>query len=452
MPDPQTLPISPATWPARSLWSSLAILIACGVWFHWDLGAEPHFVDESAYISQSFYGDLLCEGRWNHPAWLDYAGYDLPPLPKYLIAATLWVEGYRRPTLTDAHAWYADTSRRFVELPALVAARRPSVILGAIGCVGIFWLGLLTGNARVGAIAAFLLAINPLYRLHARRAMSDVPAECFLVLAVAIGAALWIKASRKGAFGWRWWALVLLAGMMVGLATLAKLNGVLGGLVLLVWGALAIVTPPWTQFAPGRLGLAAGLAAAVAFGLFVVLNPFLTAHPPAPVDPRFAETARLDFLERVGAVYHHRESVSRLAMDIFPRDALPTFTSKAKVVAVQGFGRFGPLGRRGRSDSTQRFDLSQDWGAALWLPCVFGGLLLLIGRGARQLRLSDVPAAWLLPVYLGVVITVVTAFIPLAWDRYLMSVQPASSLVGASFLVAGWDQIRRKFSPGERTS
>ena len=452
LPDPQNLTDHRLASTLRHLWLSLAILIVCGVWFHWDLAAEPHFVDESAYVSQAFYGDLLCEGRWNHPAWLDYAGYDLPPLPKYLIGLALWVEGYRRPTLTDAHAWYANTSRRFVSLPALVAARHPAVILGAVGCAAIFWLGVLTGDARVGGLAAFLLAINPLYRLHTRRAMSDIPAECFILLALAIGTALWSRAGRGSFLGWRWWSSVVISGMMVGLATLSKLNGVLAGLVLMAWGCLAIVSPAYPKPSKRLLGLAAGVAAAVAFGLFVVLNPFLTAQPLAPVDPIFAGAARLDFFGRVGAVYHHRESVSRLAMRSFPNDALPTLVSKVKVVSVQGFGRFGPLGPSGRSDSTRRFDLSQDWGSFVWLPCVLAGFIILVWRGVQQVQRDLPPSAWLIPTYLGVVVIVVTAFIPLAWDRYMMSIQPAASLVGASWLVAVWDQIRRKLATGEQIS
>ena len=245
---------------------------------------------------------------------------------------------------------------------------------------------------------------------------------------------------------------MVIAGMMVGLATLSKLNGVLSGIVLMTWGALAIVGPSFSRSSKWLLGLAAGVAAAVAFGLFVVLNPFFTAHPPAPVAPIFAAAARLDFIGRVRTVYQHRESVSRLAMKSFPNDALPTPVSKAKVVSVQGFGRFGPLGPTGRSDSTRRFDLGQDWGAIIWLPCVLAGFIILVWRGVQQVKQNLPPLAWLLPAYLGLVIIVVTAFIPLAWDRYMMSIQPAASLVGASFFVAGWDQIRRKFAPREQTA
>ncbi len=129
-------------------------------------------MDESAYISQSFYGDLLCTGRRDHPAWLDYAGFDLPPLPKYLIAGALWAANFRRPDLSDARSWYRDTSRQFVPLPALVAARRPSVVLGAIGCLAIFWIGTILGDRRVGCLAARPAGDQP--ALPAARAAGDV--------------------------------------------------------------------------------------------------------------------------------------------------------------------------------------------------------------------------------------------------------------------------------------
>ena len=48
------------------------------------LGDEP-FVDEYAYITQSYQPDILLAGRSNDLAWLDAITYDLVPLPKYLI-------------------------------------------------------------------------------------------------------------------------------------------------------------------------------------------------------------------------------------------------------------------------------------------------------------------------------------------------------------------------------
>ena len=53
-------------------------------------------------------------------------------------------------------------------------ARVPMVVVGAIGCLTVYGIGLAAGGHSVGLLAASLLAMNPLYRLHARRAMSDI--------------------------------------------------------------------------------------------------------------------------------------------------------------------------------------------------------------------------------------------------------------------------------------
>ena len=436
MPDPNTLPAFESISRVRRVWETLLVLSVGLVAFGWNLAAEPHFVDESAYISQSFYGDLWIEGRWDHPAWLDYAAYDLPPLPKYLIGLALWVDGHRRPTLTDTHAWYQNTSRQFVGPSALAAARWPVVCLGALGCVGLFWLGCLVESVWVGRLAAALLAINPLYRLHARRAMSDIPTECFILLALVLGAIVW-KRTWRGAPVARSWLLAMGAGAMVGCATLSKLNGVLGGFVLLIWIALALLSARISGRSRWFPGLAGVVAAAVAFGTFVVLNPFLTAHPAAPLAPAVAPIAALSFGDRVRVVYEHRATVSRMAMRSFPHNALPTLADRVAAVAVQGFGRFGPFGPRGRTDSTIRFDPRQDWGAIVWLPLVGAGLVRLGWHGWWQASRRLPPLAWLTLAYLVVVGSVVTPFIPLAWDRYFLSFQAPSALVVAGLVVAG---------------
>ena len=421
---------------------SLAILICCLVYFGWNVSAEPHFMDESAYISQSFYADLLREGRWNHPAWLDYAACDLPPLPKYLIGLEFWVEGYRRPTLTDSRTWYKHLDRQFVSLSGLVAARRPSIFLGAVGCVAIFWLGSLGFDRRVGALAALFLAVNPLYRMHARRAMSDVPAECFILLSLVFGLIAWKRASL-GLLSVRTWLYVGAAGVMVGLATLSKLNGVLSGLVLGAWITLALGSKGFSARAKGFLAAATVAAVVVAFGTFTALNPFLTAQLPEPVSPELASGAHMNFPQRVKAVYDHRAKVSVVAMNTFPKDALPTLLDRVKVLLVQGFGRFSPLGPRGQSDSTIRFDPRQDWGALLYLPCVLAGIVVVFRRGLGQFRGGSPSEAWLFVVYFAVVDSVVTSFLPLAWDRYLMSTLPPSALLASIFLVACVDRLRR---------
>ena len=159
--------------------------------------------------------------------------------------------------------------------------------------------------------------------------------------------------------------------------------------------------------------------------------------------------ADLSLAGRFRAVAEHRSSVSRLAMSQFPADALRTPLEKVEAVAVQGFGRFGPLGPRGRTDSTVRFDARQDRGAWAWLPWVVAGFVCSLARGRDQLRRGEPPAAWAIALQAGVALAVVTAFIPLAWDRYFLSIQPGSALLGAVAAVALFDLVPPGWRAGE---
>jgi len=426
------------------------VLLALGT-LGWNLGAEPHFVDESAYISQSFYVDLIARGDHDNPVWLEYAGYDLPPLPKYLIGLSLRAEGYRRPGPASMRAWYADTSRQFVSKGALVAARRPSVVLGAVGCLAIYALGTMGFDRRVGLLSALLLMANPLYRMHARRAMSDVPAEALILAAAAFGLWGWKRllsgwpgpvASRNSDF-FKAASIYAASGTLCGLATLAKLNGALAGFILAAWAALGIAPSRFDGRARGLIVLLTLSAGGAAFLAFCSLNPFLTARPVGPIELRLEAVARLTFAERLRAVAEHRTSVSVAAKSIFPDDALNTPRQKVEAVAVQGFGRFGPFGPSGRTDSTIRLDPRQDMGALFWLPWVAAGSVVALVRGRAQLRAGQPPAAWAIALQAAVALVTVTAFIPLAWDRYYLSIQPGSALLGAAAAVGVFDLARR---------
>ena len=128
---------------------------------------------------------MVFAGRVNDRAWLERVAFDLVPLPKYLINLSFRAAGIPRPNRSVALAWYRDTRVTWGTSQALTFARLPSVLMGAMGCVAIFLLGVLVKNEPTGWIAAFLLAANPLYRLHAHRAMSEAPCEAFMLLSLA---------------------------------------------------------------------------------------------------------------------------------------------------------------------------------------------------------------------------------------------------------------------------
>ncbi len=268
--------------------------------FGFRLADEPSFVDEWAYVSQSYYFDRSLHP--DNPAWLDYPALDLPPLTKHLVGFSLKASGYRLPTPVAAWAWYADDHSTFGPPEMLNAARRPIVVFGAVGCVAIFAIGTLAADVWVGLLAAILLMIDPLYRMLARRAMADIPAEAFILMTVALGLWSW-RGVLSGRWGWaRGLAGFLAAGIMAGLATLSKLNGVLGLFILAAWMPLAA----WRGRRLMTILVGWGLAVMVAFGTFAALNPFLTARPKGPLPPEIAALAHETFWQRTRTLVEHR--------------------------------------------------------------------------------------------------------------------------------------------------
>jgi hypothetical protein len=428
---------SAPAWPG-----ALAVGLVALAAFGYDLAGEPHFMDESAYFSQSYFAELFASGRWNDPLWLEYAGLDLPPLPKYLIGGALAVAQYRTPGPAQARAWYDNALLRFEPPGALTIARVPTVLVGALGCIAVYGIGVLVAGRRVGALAALLLVINPLYRLLARRAMSDVPCEAFLLAALFF--ALWgWKRWLSGRPGVAAWASAVAAGACAGLALLSKLSGALALMVVAAWAVLAFVARPGGRAAGALAGAAVSFA--VAALVFVAGNPFLTAHPQGALPPGMAAIERASVWQRARMMADLRVQNARGQQVKNRHNALLTPWDKVSVVAVQGFGRFGPFGPA-HNDSTKRYDRPQDWGAWLWAPCVVAGAVWAVMRGRSQAASGAPPTAWALLAYGAVALGVVTAYLPLAWDRYFLSLQAPSALLVSGAAVACVDGVGRVLS------
>ena len=145
--------------------------------------------------------------------------------------------------------------------------------------------------------------------------------------------------------------------------------------------------------------------------------------------------AAKSFGDRVRVVKDHRLEVSATGQRKFPHDALTTVPAKLAAVAVQGFGRFSPLGPR-HSLSTRRFDWSQDWARRLWLPVVVVGAFATYVRGRAQCRRGDPPSSWAVLLGFVVALVAIASFIPLAWDRYYLPIQPGAVLLASSVLAS----------------
>ena len=321
------------------------------------------------------------------------------------------------------------------------------VVLGAVGCVAIFAIGSRAYGRAAGLVAAGLLMASPLYWLHARRAMSDIPAESMGLVALAIGLAAWSRWAGVRPGGRIAGSLLMpLAGGFVGLAVLAKLNGSLAGMILAAWVVLGLAVKRISTWSKVGLVVATATSGAVAFATFTAFNPMLTAHPGGPLPPKLEQVAALSLRDRVRLVKEHRVSVSIKAQRDFAPDALPTLSAKGLAVLVQGFGRFSPLGPR-HSDSTRRFDGRQDWSALVWLPIVAAGVVVSCRRGRDQAGRGEPPTAWAVPIAWGVALVVVTSFIPLAWDRYFLPLQPWAVLLASAALTAPLARRRPAESP-----
>ncbi len=448
-PAPSARSTSPAKFRAAALAALGLVALAA---FGWRIG-DPAFVDEYAYISQSYYSDLFFEGDWNSPAWIDFPAYDLVPLPKYLIGAALWTAAEPRPGPAAARTWYANTHAVFGTPRTLRVARVPFVLTGALGCAAVAAIAATAFDLRVGIVAGLLLALNPLYALHAHRAMSEAPCEAFLAAALLAALAAWKRSFKDRASGLRILALLTAAGGLAALAVLAKFNGLLALMTIAVWAGIAWVVPcgpgwGWLWFALGTV--LTMLAAAVGF---TALNPYMTAGPDARATADAAHVESMGAWGRFRFLIDHRREMSSGQQRAFPHNALKTVVERARVVAVQGFGRFGPLGPA-KSDSTIRYDWEQDRGAVVWLPLCLAGLGYALGYGRAQLRRREPPTAWAIAAWALVSLLVVTLYLPMAWDRYLLPIQAPFAVLAGRAMVSAWGAFARLlgWKPGLRPS
>jgi 4-amino-4-deoxy-L-arabinose transferase-like glycosyltransferase len=432
--------IHPAESPQSfARWFCRAAAIGCAALcvFASSLSAK-RFEDEDAYISQSYYADLILAGRFHDHAWLEFPAYDLQPLPKYLIGFSLRLAQLPVSAPRDAIEWYRNY-KTFGTYPTRIVASLPSIGLGAMGVVAIFACGTLLKDWRVGAVAAVLLTLNPLYRLHAHRAMSDTPCEAFMLAGLAFFLWTW-RQIWNGSIDFADFLTSCVAGLCFGLSLLCKFNGFLGLIIIAAWTGLTFLTPKLNVCRKLAIAGPSITAFIVALAIAVGLNPFMTAQPRGPVPRDESDLARMNIWERFDFQVQHRIKLSKDQKTHFPNDALETLADRAKVVVVQGFGRFGPFGPSD-SDSTVRFDVHQDWGAIVWVPAVLLGLVASIRMGLFQYQRGQAPTAVALVIWAALGWVVVTLYIPMAWNRYLLPIQSGNALLAALAAVTLWDKL-----------
>jgi 4-amino-4-deoxy-L-arabinose transferase-like glycosyltransferase len=444
---PSETGMAPALNPATSANSArfrirqiaIAALIFCAaiVVFASSLNAR-YFEDEYAYVTQSYYADLFFTGQFHHKLWLDLPALDLQPLPKYLIGLAFRLTHLPMPGPANAWKWYENYST-FGRHATLLMARLTIIPLGAFGCLALFWCGAMVKDARTGAVAALFLMFDALYSQQAHRAMADVPCEAFMVASLATALWLWKRIWTRGP-GVDALAIAVLAGVLSGMALLCKLNGFVGLAIVASWCGIGWAAPSLSIRRKAAMAGTTIVTIVTALCAVVALDPYYTAKPEGKLPEPLRALRSKGIWERFRHQVNKRLEISNEQKKNFPDDALFDVPEKARVILMQGFGRFSPFGPR-NADSTVRYDFTQDWGVFLWLPLVLVGFRESLRLGCAQVRCAAPSTGLALLSWAICAWFVVTLYLPMAWDRYQLPIQSGNALLAAVGITSLWDRL-----------
>lgn len=305
----------------------------------------------------------------------------------WLGSAGLWAFYQQQPDAPPLVDWLLAQPEFRTDLPLLVAARWPGVLLSALLVVLLFWQARALFNLRIALVGALFIALDPHTVALSRVLGHDIWAALFASVSLL---ALLLAARAPD----RWW-LWALSGAAAGLACLSKAPA----FFLLPFAGLLGVVHIWRQRDRWRWWLARfALWGGAAYLAFVLV------WPAAWVEP----------LGRPWAVVNNAFLSA-------------TDTEEAEAENYWRVPELGPW----YYVVNGGFKLS---------PLVLGGVGLLLIFGAATLArrrdaLVESPLFWLLAFAL-----LFTAFMTLGGkrsSRYILPIFPALALVAA----AGWDEL-----------
>jgi dolichyl-phosphate-mannose-protein mannosyltransferase len=234
---------------------TLAMGFFCIILWRLDFPAKAVF--DECYHSRTGMQYLIGQNpmEWTHP-----------PLAKLIIAGGLKLfggtfnptEGIYKPDMSFSHA-------------AAFGWRFGSTVFGALSIWLMFYLArALTGNRLAALLATVMLALDGVFFVQSRIAMTNIYTICF-ILAAALAA--WnYRASGK-----TWWMLLL--GLALGLAVATRWTTLYAVGLIGLW--LLAYDLPRAAKSPKVLGLA-GLGVTLLAGLFVKAASFYKADPMHP--------------------------------------------------------------------------------------------------------------------------------------------------------------------------
>ena len=185
----------------------------------------------------------------------------------------------------------ADATRREGYFDALIAARRPFAILGALGVAVVTLLGWRLLGAGPALLGGLLLALEPFLIAHARVAHLDSTLAFYTASSLLAALVFWLAGGH--------WAYLALSGVAAGLAFLTKAPSVfVVGFVPLLVGARLL----WRRERDAPTWVRTGLLLAAWGGL--ALAACLALWPAFRADPVGTVLQMVRFTERVGGGDH----------------------------------------------------------------------------------------------------------------------------------------------------
>ena len=141
----------------RPILSIIILFLLCGYFFFLRLGDMALTDPDEAFYAQTA-KEMLARNEWLTPYIFDKPQFEKPVLFYILIEASYKIFGVNE-----------------------FAARFPSALFGLLGVIGVYLLGILFFNKRVGFLAAVILAVNIEYIILSRACVTDMALSTFLI-------------------------------------------------------------------------------------------------------------------------------------------------------------------------------------------------------------------------------------------------------------------------------
>jgi 4-amino-4-deoxy-L-arabinose transferase-like glycosyltransferase len=206
----------------------IILCLLCGYFFFFRLGDMALTDPDEAFYAQTA-KEMLARNEWHTPYIFDRPQFEKPILFYVLVEASYKLFGVNE-----------------------FAARFPSAVFGLLGVIGVYLLGILFFNKRVGFLAAVILAVNIEYIILSRACVTDMALSTFLIFGFLFFFRAYIKDE---------WYCYIFSAASFAFAVLTK-----GPVFALLPGVAIVIYLIWTKGLKA-LRVAPALAALIVFAL-----------------------------------------------------------------------------------------------------------------------------------------------------------------------------------------